>query len=82
MVGWIEFTTKAPKVIDREEADIDSRSINNCLVLRVVKLLIVSKGVDAEGLACLKVDNIWNKLVYQEFKSLCILYQMIVVVGL
>ena len=53
----MKFTTKAPKVIDKEEADIDSRGINNCLVLRVVKLLIVNKGVDAEGLACLKLDN-------------------------
>ena len=57
MVDWNKFTKKAPKVIDKEEADADSRSTNNCNVLRVVKLLVVNKGVSAEGVACLKFDN-------------------------
>jgi len=70
MVDWMKFTKKVPEVIEKEGADADSRSIDNCNVLQVVKILVVNKGVDAEGVACLKLDNNRNGLVCGEFKNI------------
>ena len=57
MEDLIKFTKKVLKVIDKEGTDADSKSINNSNVLRVVKLLVVNKGIDAEGVARLKLNN-------------------------
>ena len=70
MIDLMEFTKKGPKIIDKEGVDIDSRSSNNCNVLRVVDILVVNKGVDVEGVAYLKLDNDRNRLVCREFKNI------------
>ena len=70
MVDWMKFPKKVLEVIDKEGADADSRSTNNCSVLQVVKLLVVNKGVDAEGVICLNLDNDRNRLVCCEFQSI------------
>ena len=63
MIDLMKFTRKVPKVIDKEGADVDSRSIDNCNVLRVVELLVVklrvvNKGRDVEGVVvCLTLGN-------------------------
>ena len=69
LVDWMKFTKRVPKVIDKEGADADSRITNNCNVLQVVKLLVVNKGVDAEGVVvCLTHGNNRNGPVCREFK--------------
>ena len=58
MVDWKKFTKKVLKVLDKEGADADSRSTDTRNVLQVVKLLVVNKGVDAEGVVvCLTLGN-------------------------
>ena len=72
----MKFTKKGPEVIDKEGADVDSRSIDNCNVLRVVELLVVklrvvNKGVDAEGVVvCLTLGNNQIGLVWRGFKNM------------
>mmetsp|Transcript_21459 Transcript_21459/g.23992 ORF Transcript_21459/g.23992 Transcript_21459/m.23992 type:complete len:106 (+) Transcript_21459:187-504(+) len=76
MIDLMKFTKKGPKVIDKEGADVDSRSIDNCNVLRVVelvvvKLRVVNKGRGAEGVAvCLKLGNNRIGPVCREFKNM------------
>ena len=76
MIDLMKFTKKGPEVIDKEGADVDSSSINNCNVLRVVellvvKLLVVNKGVDADGVVvCLTLGNNRIGLVCREFKNM------------
>ena len=70
IIDWMKFTEKVPEVIDKEGADADSRSIDNCNVIQVVKLLVVNKGVGAEGVACFKLDNNRNGLICREFKNI------------
>ena len=71
MVDLMKFTKKVPEVIDKEGADADSRSIDNCNVLRGVKLLVVNKGVDAEGVVvCLTFGNNQKGPVWREFKKI------------
>ena len=82
MVDLTKFTNNVLKLIDKEGANADSRITDNCKVLWVVNLCVVNKGVDAEGVACLKLVNNQNGLVCQEFKNIYILYQTVVVVGL
>ena len=72
MVGLMKFTKKVLKVIDKEGEDTFSRSISNCNMLQVVKLHVVNKGVDAEEVACLKLDNNRNGLIYRKFKYIYI----------
>ena len=79
MIDLMKFTKKGPEVIDKEEADADSRSIDNCNVPRVVKLRVVNKVVDAEGVACFKLENNRSGLVCREFKNIYIPYRMVVV---
>ena len=63
-------------MIDKEGADVDSRSINNCNVLRVVELLVVklcvvNKGVDADGVVvCLTLGNTRKGPVWRELKNI------------
>ena len=70
MVDWKKFTKKVLEVIGKVGADVDSRSTNNCNELRVVKLLVANKGVDAEGVVCLKLGNNQNGPVCREFKDI------------
>ena len=49
----MKSTKKVPGVIDKEEADANSRSTNNYNVLQVAKLLVVNKTVDMEEVSCL-----------------------------
>ena len=70
MIDLMKFTRKVPKVIDKEEAAADSRSTDNCNVQQVVKLLVVNKGVDAEGVACLTLGKNRNGPVCCEFKNI------------
>ena len=76
MIDLMKFTNKGPEVIDKEGADVDSRSIDNCNVLRVVELLVVklrvvNKGVDAEGVVvCLTFGNNQKGPVWREFKKI------------
>ena len=62
-----EIYKKVPHVIDKEEVDADSRSTTNYNVIQVVKLRVVNKGIDAEGVVYLKLGNNQNGLVCQEF---------------
>ena len=72
----MKFTKKGPEVIEKVEADGDSRSIENCNVLRVVvlpvvKLRVVNKGRDVEGVVvCLTLGNNRIGLVCREFKNM------------
>ena len=72
----MKFTKKVPEIIDKEGADADSRSIDNCNVLRVVELLVVklrvvNKGVDADGVVvCLTLGNNRNGPLCREFKNI------------
>ena len=70
------------EVSSKEGADADSRKVDKYNVLQVVKLFDVNKRVGTEGVACLKLNNNPNELVYYEFKNIEIMYQMVVVVGL
>ena len=76
MIDLIKFTKKGPEVIDKEGADVDSRSIDNCNVLQVVELLVVklrvvNKGRDVEGgVVCLTLGNNRIGLVCREFKNM------------
>ena len=76
MIDLMKFTKKGPEVIDKEGADVDSRSIDNHNVLRVVELLVVklrvvNKGRDAEGVVvCLTLGNNRNGTVWREFKNM------------
>ena len=76
IIDWMKFTKRVPEVIDKEGADADSRSIDNCNVLQVVELLvvklrIVNKGRDAEGVVvCLTLGNNRIGPVCREFKNM------------
>ena len=76
MIDLMKFTEKGPEVIDKDGADVDARSIDNCNELRVVGLLVVklhvvNKGVDAEGVVvCLTLGNNQNGPVWREFKNI------------
>ena len=71
MVDLMKIRMKVLKVIDKVGADVDSRSTNNCNVLQVVKLRVVNKGVDAEGVVvCLTHGNNQNGPVCREFKNI------------
>ena len=76
MIDLMKFTKKVLEVIDKEGADVDSRSIDNCNVLRVVELLVVklcvvNKGRDAEGVVvCLTLGNNRSGPVCREFKNI------------
>jgi len=78
-IDLMKFTKKGPEVIEKIEADGDCRSIENCHVLRVVvllvvKLRVVNKGRDAEGVVvCLTLGNNRSGLVCREFKKMKIL---------
>ena len=73
-IDWMEFTKKGPEVIDKAGAYADSRSIDNCNVLRVVKLRAVNKGVDAKGVVvCLTLGRNRKEPVCREFKNIYIL---------
>ena len=70
ILDWMKFTKRVPKVIDKEGADADSRSSNNYNVLREVKLLVVNKGVDVEGVVvCLTHGSNRKGPVWCEFKN-------------
>ena len=81
MIDLMKFTKKVPEVIDKEGADVDSRIIDNCKMLRVVELLVVkllvgklcvvNKGRDAEGVVvCLMLGNNRSGPVRCEFKNI------------
>ena len=63
-----KFTKKVQtEVSGKEEADADSRNSNNYNVLRVVRLLVVEKGVGKKGVACFKIADNQDGLVCWEF---------------
>ena len=76
MMDLMKLTKKGPEVIEKEGADVDSRSIDNCNVLRVVELLVVkirvvNKGRDAEGVVvCLTLGNNRIGPVCRELKNM------------
>ena len=71
MVDLMKFTKRVLEAIDKEGADADSRSTDNCNVLQVVKPLGVNKGVGAEGIVvCLTHGNNRNGPVCREFKNI------------
>ena len=76
MMDLMKFTKKGPEVIDKEGADVDSRSIDNCNVLQVVELLVVklcvvNKGRDVKGgVVCLTLGNNRIGLVWREFQNM------------
>ena len=45
------------EVSGKEEVDTDSRNVNNCDVLQVVKLLVVDKGVVKEVVVYFEIGN-------------------------
>ena len=79
MVDCMKFTKKVLDVIDKEDTGADSSSTDNCNVLQVVKLNVLNKGFDTEGVACLELENNRNGLVCQELKNINIPYQMVAV---
>ena len=64
------------EVIDKEGANVDSKSTKNCNVLQVVELLVVklrvvNKGRDVEGVVvCLTLGNNRSGPVCREFKNM------------
>ena len=45
------------EISGQEEADTDSRNVNHCNVLQIVKLLVVDKGVVKEGVVYFEMTN-------------------------
>ena len=67
----MKCTKKVLKVIDKGRVDVDSKSTDNCNMLQVVKLLVVNKGIDTEGVVvCLTHGNNRNGPVCCEFKNI------------
>ena len=71
MVDLMKFTKKVLEVIDKGGVDADSKSTDTCSMQRVVELLVVNKGIDAEGVVvCLTHGNNQNGPVCCEFKNI------------
>ena len=73
MVDLMKFTKKVLEVIDKGGADADSKSTDNCNMMQVVKLLVVNKGIDAEGVVVCSTHGSNRKgqgPVCREFKNI------------
>ena len=64
-----KFTKKIYEIGGKEGGNGDSRNADNCNLLRVVKLLVVEKGVGKKGVVvCFEFADNRNGLVCLELK--------------
>ena len=62
-----KITKEVREISGKEGADADSRNADNCNALRVVKLLVVNKGVGKKGVVVFsKIANNQNGIVCRE----------------